>query len=187
MTRFVDRGAIVAGWVGVGMAAVIVVSFLLVIPIEPVAWILAPFAGLIIGYYANSRADRRAGPWSRILANGAWSGLITGLSMAILIIGIKAIFFLADDGYRGDTLGGRLDCTPGPDCVYARYLAADTNGSLQANGVIDLSSFEAAYWRQALTIDGVLVGVTFAGGVVGAALYGAARPREARTGGASAG
>ena len=31
--RFVDPGAIFAGWVGVGMAMTIAVSFLLVIPI----------------------------------------------------------------------------------------------------------------------------------------------------------
>ena len=58
MSRFVDRGAIYAGWVGVGMAMTIAVSFLLVVPIEPVFWLMAPFAGLIIGYYANSRAAR---------------------------------------------------------------------------------------------------------------------------------
>ena len=34
MSRFVDRGAIVAAWVGLGMAVTIGVSFLLVIPIE---------------------------------------------------------------------------------------------------------------------------------------------------------
>jgi len=33
--RFVDPGAIFAGWVGVGMAMTIAVSFLLVIPSSP--------------------------------------------------------------------------------------------------------------------------------------------------------
>ena len=41
MTRFVDRGAITAAYVGIGMAVTIAVSFLLVIPIEPVIWLLA--------------------------------------------------------------------------------------------------------------------------------------------------
>ena len=63
VTRWVDRGAIYAGWVGVGMAVTIAVSFLLVIPIEPILWLLALPAGLIIGYYANARSDRQAGPW----------------------------------------------------------------------------------------------------------------------------
>ena len=75
MSRFVDRGAIAAGWVGVGMAMTIAVSFLLVVPIEPVFWVMSPFAGLIIGYYANSRAGR-TGPWGRILLNGIYSGLL---------------------------------------------------------------------------------------------------------------
>ena len=41
MTRIADRGAVAAGWVGVGMAVTIGLSFLLVIPIEPVFWLLA--------------------------------------------------------------------------------------------------------------------------------------------------
>ena len=39
VTRFVDRGAIVAAYVGIGMAITIAVSFLLVIPIEPIYWL----------------------------------------------------------------------------------------------------------------------------------------------------
>ena len=45
VTRFVDRGAIVAAYVGIGMAVTIAVSFLLVIPIEPIVWLLALPAG----------------------------------------------------------------------------------------------------------------------------------------------
>ena len=52
------------------MAVTIVVSFLLFIPIEWIIWILALPSGMMIGYYANQRSDRRAGPWSRILVNG---------------------------------------------------------------------------------------------------------------------
>ena len=63
VTRFVDRGAIVAAYVGIGMAVTIAISFLLVIPIEPIYWLLALPAGLLIGYYANQRSDRRRGPW----------------------------------------------------------------------------------------------------------------------------
>ena len=74
MTRFVDRGAIIAAWVGIGMAVTIAISFLLVIPIEPIYWLLALPAGLLIGYYANRASDRRAGPWCRILANAAVRG-----------------------------------------------------------------------------------------------------------------
>ena len=41
MTRFVDRGAIVAAYVGIGMAVTIAASFMLIIPIEPIIWLLA--------------------------------------------------------------------------------------------------------------------------------------------------
>ena len=41
MSRIVDRGAITAAYVGIGMAITIGVSFLLVIPIEPIYWLLA--------------------------------------------------------------------------------------------------------------------------------------------------
>ena len=45
MSRFVDRGAITAAYVGIGMAVTIAISFLLIIPIEPVIWLLALPAG----------------------------------------------------------------------------------------------------------------------------------------------
>ena len=84
MTRIIDRGAIVAGFVGIGMAITIAVSFLLVIPIEPIYWLLVVPAGLLIGYYANTRSNRSGGPWSRILANGLFAGFVTGLTLAVL-------------------------------------------------------------------------------------------------------
>jgi hypothetical protein len=122
VTRFVDRGAIVAAYVGIGMALVIAVSFLLVIPIEPAYWLLAPLSGLLIGYYADARSDRRSGPWLRILGNGLFAGLVTGLSLAILLLAVKALFFVADNGYRDPSAGGSFACAGGGDCVYRRYL-----------------------------------------------------------------
>ena len=78
MSRLVDRGAITAAYVGIGMAVTIVVSFMLFIPIEWIIWLLALPSGLLIGYYANQRSDRRAGPWGRILVNGLFAGFVTG-------------------------------------------------------------------------------------------------------------
>src|SRR6478672_9372743 len=92
-------------YVGIGMALTIVISFLLIIPIEPIVWLLALPSGLIIGYYANQRSDRRFGPWRRVLANGLFAGLVTGLTIAILLLGVKALFFFADNGYRDPGLG----------------------------------------------------------------------------------
>lgn len=177
MTRFLDRGAIAAGWVGVGMAATVAVSFLLVIPIEPIYWLLALPSGLVIGYYANARSARTAGPWSRILANALWAGLLTGLTYALLLVGTKAIFFAADDGYRDPALGGRIECTGGADCVYGRYLADGRGPELEAAGVTDVESFTAFYWSQQLTTAGLMVFLTTLGGLGGGLAYGAARPK----------
>ena len=100
MSRVVDRGAITAAWVGVGMAVTIGVSFLLVIPIEFLVTPFALFAGLLIGYYANARSNRAGGPWGRILANALLAGVATGVTFALFLLVVKVIFFFADTGYR---------------------------------------------------------------------------------------
>ena len=118
MSRFVDGGAILAGWVGVGLAMAIVVSFLLVIPIEPIFWLMSPLAGLLLGHYANARAERRAGPWRGILPNGVCASLLTAVTFALCVMGTKTIFFFADNGYRPAGQGGPIaGCVPGADCV----------------------------------------------------------------------
>ncbi|HEX6869003.1 MAG TPA: hypothetical protein VF119_09375, partial [Candidatus Limnocylindrales bacterium] len=99
MSRFVDRGAITAAYVGIGTAVTIVASFTLIIPIEWLIWLLVIPVGLTIGYYANQRSNRRAGPLGRILVNGTFAALVTGVSMALLLLVIKAIFLFADGGY----------------------------------------------------------------------------------------
>jgi hypothetical protein len=182
MTRLVDRGAIVAAYVGIGMALAIGVSFLLVIPIEPVYWLLAPLSGLLIGYYANARADRRSGPWARILANGAFAGVVTGLALAALLLAVKALFFAADNGYRDASSGASLSCRPGADCVYARYLAVEGGPDrLAGAGITDVASFTSFYWSQQLSTAGILLAVTAGGGLGGAILFGLAGPRRSQT------
>ena len=181
MTRFVDKGAIVAAYVGIGMALVIAVSFLLVIPIEPVYWLLAPLSGLLIGYYANTRSERVAGPWSRIVINGIYAGLVTGLTLSILLLGVKALFFAADDGYRDASLGAPITCQTGAACVYARYLdQPGAQAKLQSQGVTDTASFTSFYWGQQFGTAGTLLAITTAGGLGGALLYGLARPKPNR-------
>ncbi len=180
MKRFVDRGAIYAGWVGVGMAVTIAVSFLLVIPIEPVLWLLAFPAGLLIGYYANARSNRQAGPWRRILANGAYAGLLTAATLALLFLLTKGIFFSADNGYRGAADGGPLTgCDTGAGCVYARYLAEGKGPDFVAAGVTNVDEFSAFYWREQLGTAGTVLVLAFLGGLGGAAVYAVARPKAA--------
>ena len=176
MSRLIDRGAVTAAWVGVGMAVTIAISFLLVIPIEPVYWLLALPAGLLIGYYANQRSDRRSGPWSRILANALAAGLATGLTMALLLLAVKALFFFGDNGYRPTELGGSLTCSGGADCVYARYLE-DNAAELAASGIHDASSFTGFYWRQQLSGTATVLVLTALGGLGGGLLYGTFRPK----------
>ena len=187
MNRFADRGAVTAAYVGIGMAVTIVVSFMLFIPIEWVIWVLALPSGLLIGYYANQRSDRRAGPWSRILVNGLFAGVITGLTAAALLLAIKALFFYADNGFRDPGLGGPISCSGGADCVYQRYLDDGRGRDLEAAGVADVDSFTRFYWNEQFGSAGTILILTTVGGLGGAALYGVFRPKAAVAAGAGAG
>ena len=186
MSRFVDRGAITAAYVGIGMAVTIAVSFLLVIPIEWVVWVLALPSGLLIGYYANQRSNRRAGPWSRILANGLFAGVVTGLTAAALLLLVKGLFFYADNGFRDPGQGGQITCAAGADCVYQRYLQAGRGPDLVVTGVTDPASFTGFYWNEQFGSAGTVLLLTTLGGLGGAALYGVFRPKPVVPAGAAA-
>lgn len=176
--RFVDRGAITAAYVGLGVAVVNGISFLLIIPIEPLYWLLSIPAGLLVGYYANWKSQRRRGEWLRIFANGLFAGAATGLTLAILLLGVKALFFNADDGYRDPSQGGRISCTSGADCVYQRYLESQPD-ALRAAGVTDAASFGTLYWNQQLNTAFTLFAVSTGSGLVGGLAFGLTRPRSA--------
>ena len=176
-SRIVDRGAIAAAFVGIGMAVTVVASFMLIIPIQEMVWLLALPSRLLIGYYANQRSDRRAGPWTRILVNGLFAGFITGLSAAVLFLVVKTLFFYADDGYRDPGLGGRLTCNVGAECVYARYLDVGRGPELTAAGVTDASSFTGFYWGEQFSSGGIVLVLSSLGGLGGAGLYGLFRPK----------
>ena len=180
MSRFVDRGAITAAYVGIGMAVTIAISFLLIIPIETVVWLLALPSGLLIGYYANQRSGRGRGPWGRLLSNGLLAGVTTGLTLAVLLLAVKALFFFADNGYRDPGLGGSLQCSTGAECVYARYLDLGRGPALEAAGVTDADSFTGFYWSQQFQSAGMILLLTSVGGLGGAALYGVTRPRGSK-------
>jgi hypothetical protein len=181
VTRLVDRGAIVAAYVGIGMALTIGVSFLLVIPIEPIYWALTFPSGLLIGYYANQRSDRRAGPVWRIASNALFASAVTGVTFALLLLGVKGLFFIADNGYRDASMGGSLSCQPGADCVYQRYLADGRGADLARAGITDVGTFSQFYWSQQLSTSGSLVLLTVAGGLGGGLVYALTRPRGQRS------
>jgi len=185
VTRVIDRGAVTAAYVGIGMAVTIGISFLLVIPIEPIYWLLALPAGALIGYYANQRSDRRAGPWSRIVANALFVGLATALTLALLLLAVKALFFFADSGYPDFN---RIDadthqvvpplCDSGAPCVYARYLANGSGPEFVAAGINTVSDFTNLYWTQQFRTAGALIVLTTIGGLAGGLAYGATRPKS---------
>ena len=183
MTLF-DRRALPAVFVGIGMALTIGASFLLIIPIPPVYWFLAIPAGLLIGYYANGRAGRGRGEWLPILGNGLVAGLATGLTMAALLLGVRALFFNLDNGYPDFN---RVDpvtqqpipprCDPGADCVYRRYLKAEADTLAQA-GITGAATFTPYYWDGQLQVAGSLTASATLFGVLGAVMYGVTRPRK---------
>jgi hypothetical protein len=179
VSRFIDRGAFMAGWVGLGMAVTVVVSFVLVIPIE---FLVAPSAllgGMMIGYYANARSGRTGGPWRRVIMNALWAGLITGVTYMLLMLGLKAIFFGADNGYRDASMGGPITCEAGAECVYMRYLDfVDDPAAFEAQGVTDVESFTQFYWTQQLVDGGTLVMLSLAGSLFGGLMYGATNRRK---------
>jgi hypothetical protein len=182
VTRIVDRQALVAAGVGIGVAATIGISFLLVIPIEPIYWYLSLPSGVLIGYYANQRASRQGGPWWRVLTNALVAGVITGVTFALLLLAVKALFFAADNGYRDAGQGGPIACQPGADCVYRRYLDQGQGADLAAAGITDAESFAGYYWSSQLSTAGLLVVLATAGGAAGGALFGVAnRERRAET------
>ncbi|HEX6945202.1 MAG TPA: hypothetical protein VF196_03345, partial [Casimicrobiaceae bacterium] len=164
------------------MAVTIGVSFLLVIPIEFLIVPTALFGGMMIGYYANARADRRGGPWGRVIANALFAGLVTGLSLAVLYLAVKGLFFMADDGYRDASAGGRLTCETGPDCVYQRYLAFHGAEVLEAQGVSDVDTFTQFYWTQQLSQAGSFLALSLGGSLIGGLMYGATNRRKPEEG-----
>jgi hypothetical protein len=182
VSRFVDRGAIAAAWVGLGMAVTIGVSFLLVIPIEPVYWYLALPAGLLIGYYANARSERIGGPWRRVMMNALFAGLVTGLTYALFLLAVKALFFSIDGGYRDTSSGGPLECTTGADCVYQRYLAAGQGDAFAEAGITDVGSFSGFYWSQQLSTAGLTFLLSVGGALGGGFMYGITNRRKPEDG-----
>ena len=184
MSRIVDRGAVIAAYVGIGMAVTMAIGFLLVLPIQPIYLLLSVPGGMIIGYYANARAGRERGAWRRILPNALFAGAVTGLSLAVLLLGTRALFFFGDSGYpdfnRTDEHGVPYGatCQPGADCVYQRYLKLDDKGALAAAGISDAAGFSIAYWSEQASAAQFIVAVTAGAALLGGVLFGIAGPRR---------
>ena len=166
--RFFDRGAVFAGWIGLGMALVVVIAFALIIPVQTVVFLLAPLCGVLIGVYANVRSERWK-PRARVLANALYAGLVTGIGLALLYMAIRLVFVYGDTGAMPD--GTRIACESGPDCVYTRYVAAGDASDLALRGITNASLYETEFLSRDLPISGIaLVILTAGGSLVGGAV-----------------
>jgi hypothetical protein len=176
VSRLVDAGAVFAGWVGIGVSFVIVVAFALIIPFQLLVFVLAPFIGLLMGWYANARSERRR-PRLRVLLNAAWAGVPTALALAGLYLAIRLLFIYADTGALPD--GTNLDCRAGPDCTYTRHVVEGRGPELAQQGITDAATFEAVALREhAFGAAGLLL-LTLAGAVVAGAGQALGRSAEA--------
>ena len=166
--RFIDDGAVFAGWVGLGMAVVIALAFELIIPLQAMVFVLAPFMGVLIGVYANVRAERWR-PRGRVLANALYAGVVTGIAIAVFYVIIRLVFIYGDSGSLPD--GTSLQCQTGPDCVYQRLVIEEqrtgTTGDLAANGIHDAQSLEAFAWRSLALTGATLFILTLGGSAIG--------------------
>ena len=166
--RFLDKGAIFGGWVGLGMAIVVALAFELIIPVQALVFLLAPLMGAVIGIYANVRAERWR-PRTRVLANAIYAGAVTGLAVAVFYVGIRLIFIYGDGGSLPD--GTSLTCQTGPDCVYQRLVIEEQRtgdaGELAAEGITDAKALEAFAWRSLALTGAALFLLTLSGAVIG--------------------
>jgi hypothetical protein len=166
--RLIDRGAVFAGWVGVGMAVVVAICFELIIPVQVVVFLLAPVIGFVIGVYANVRAERWR-PRGRVLANAAYAGVVTAVTIVVFYVGVRLVFIYGDGGSLPD--GSSLSCQTGPDCVFQRLVIEEQRtghaGDLAAEGITDAKSLEAFAWRGLATTAATLFVLTLGGSVVG--------------------
>jgi hypothetical protein len=154
-----------AGWIGLAMALVVVIAFALIIPVQTVPFLLAPFAGALIGVYANVRAERWR-PRARVLANAAWAGLVTGLGLALIYVVIRLVFVYGDTGALPD--GTKIACATGPGCVYQRYVRAGDTSDLGSRGITNAALYEAEFLSRDLPISGIgLIVLTVGGALVG--------------------
>ena len=174
--RFLDKGAIFAGYVGIGMAVVIAIAFALIIPVQTLVFIAAILGGVLIGAYANQRSNRWR-PMRRVFGNALWAALVTGVSLAMLWGILRLAFVQFDSGATPD--GTYISCQLGPDCTWKRYVADGQGPELEAAGVTDGASF-GSYFISSVVVTGgsLMILFTVAGALVAAGFRSIQKPPE---------
>ncbi|MFN8619303.1 MAG: hypothetical protein U0869_00980 [Chloroflexota bacterium] len=172
--RFVDKGAVFAGYVGIGMAVVIAIAFALIIPVQTLVFIASILGGVLIGAYANQRSNRWR-PMKRVFGNAVWAALVTGLSLAMIWGILRLVFVQFDSGATPD--GTYISCQLGPDCTWKRYLADGKGEELAAAGVTDGASFGRYFFSDVIVVGGgMILAFTMAGALVAAGFRSIQRP-----------
>jgi hypothetical protein len=182
-----SRPGVVAGLVGIGVVAVVVVGFELILAVQAVVFLLALPVGLLIGWYAVER-ERRAPAasgtaesagaaarigWGRALGSGLVAGLITGLSLVVLYVVIRLLFLYLDNGFRAG--GPAYVCTLGPECGYQRALDEPSlRAALDEAGVHDAAGYTAYFLEGQALGGGALLVLVLGGALAGAAAHRAA-------------
>ena len=158
----------------------------LIIPIEWIIWLLALPSGLLIGYYANQRSDRRGRTVEPDPRQRAVRRFRRPADVAVLLLRIKAIFFYADTATPTSTGPGRTatdpaDCRSGPTASTSATSPRARPGPRRrrCHGRRVVHEF---YWAEQFGTAGTLVLVTTIGGLGGAALYGVFRPKPSVAG-----
>jgi hypothetical protein len=172
--RFLDKGAIFAGYVGMGMAIVIAIAFALIIPVQTLVFVASILGGVLIGAYANQRSNRWR-PMRRVFLNAIWAALITGLSLALIWGILRLTFVFLDSGMTPS--GQAISCQTGPDCTWQRYVAEGQGEELAAAGVTDGESFGRYFVSEAVIGGGgLIIGFTMLGALVAAGFRSIQKP-----------
>jgi hypothetical protein len=188
VTRVIDRGAIIAAYVGIGMAITIAVSFLLVIPIEPIYWLL------VVPRRAHDRVLRElplqpgrrpvgAHPGQRAVRgvrDRADAGRVAAWGQRAVLLRRQRLSGLQPASTRAAIRSRRSATRVRAACTPAIW-PTGRGDVLAAEGVTDAASFTKALLLEPADSPrpGSCSCSTSGAGLGGALLYGLARPRGA--------
>ena len=188
MSRLVDRGAITAAYVGIGMAVTIGVSFMLFIPIESVHLAPRPAvrpADRLLREPALRSArravapDPRQRPVRRVRHRADRWRVLLLVDQGALLLRRRRLSATPSQGGRVtvDKDDRRPPARPARTASTSATSQAGRGADLVAAGVTDAGSFTTFYWNEQFGSAGHDPADHDVGGLGGAALYGVFRPK----------